>query len=106
MSKMQDDTGILLKTISFAAIKHAPQKRKDPEGTPYINHPIGVAVILWEAGVRDLEVLQAAVLHDTNEDTNTSLEEVPYTMNIICISFPTTEVLTHLVDNNIWAVGS
>ena len=30
----------------FAAIKHKDQKRKDPEGTPYINHPIGVAHLL------------------------------------------------------------
>lgn len=27
--------------IHFAAIKHANQRRKDPEETPYINHPIG-----------------------------------------------------------------
>ena len=33
--------GTILKTIDFAAKKHAKQKRKDPDGTPYINHPIG-----------------------------------------------------------------
>ncbi len=72
---MQQDTGLLLKTIDFAAKKHSTQKRKDPEGTPYINHPIGVAMILWEAGVSDICALQAAVLHDTIEDTDTTYEE-------------------------------
>ena len=36
----------LLAATNFAAMKHKGQKRKDPEGTPYINHPIGVAHIL------------------------------------------------------------
>ena len=37
---------LLLTATDFAAVKHKDQKRKDPEGTPYINHPIGVAHIL------------------------------------------------------------
>ena len=36
----------LLTATNFAAVKHNGQKRKDPEGSPYINHPIGVAHIL------------------------------------------------------------
>ncbi len=71
-----EPTGELLRTLAFAAMKHAPQKRKDPEGTPYINHPIGVCLLLWEGGVRDLAVLQAALLHDTIEDTQTTYQEV------------------------------
>lgn len=62
-----DDLATFIRTVDFAAIKHKNQKRKDPESTPYINHPIGVARILIEAGVRDVEVLQAAILHDTIE---------------------------------------
>lgn len=31
----------LLEAVDFAARKHKEQRRKDPEGTPYINHPIG-----------------------------------------------------------------
>ena len=31
----------LLEAADFAARKHQRQRRKDPEGTPYINHPIG-----------------------------------------------------------------
>lgn len=55
------------KCMNFAAIKHRNQKRKDPQGTPYINHPIGVAYILTsEGGITDLDVLMAALLHDVS----------------------------------------
>uniref|UniRef100_A0A4X2KAS1 Guanosine-3',5'-bis(diphosphate) 3'-pyrophosphohydrolase MESH1 n=1 Tax=Vombatus ursinus TaxID=29139 RepID=A0A4X2KAS1_VOMUR len=74
---MNSDAALLLEAADFAARKHRKQRRKDPEETPYINHPIGVARILThEAGVTDITVLQAALLHDTVEDTNTTLEEV------------------------------
>lgn len=67
----------LLKAIHFAADKHRSQKRKGEEGTPYINHPIEVATLIGEvAGVTDTDVLIAAVLHDTIEDTDTTEEEV------------------------------
>ena len=36
----------VISAANFAAIKHKNQKRSDPEGTPYINHPLGVAHIL------------------------------------------------------------
>jgi len=66
----------LLRASSFAAVRHAEQKRKGT-GLPYIIHPIGVADILAnEAGVDDVTVLQAALLHDVVEDTGTSIEEV------------------------------
>lgn len=65
------------KCMNFAAIKHRDQRRKDPEGTPYINHPIGVAhIIASEGHVHDLEILMAALLHDTVEDTETTFEEI------------------------------
>ncbi|XP_038164411.1 guanosine-3',5'-bis(diphosphate) 3'-pyrophosphohydrolase MESH1 [Cyprinodon tularosa] len=74
---MNSDASLLLETVNFAAEKHRNQRRKDPQGTPYINHPIGVARILsYEGGVTDVEVLQAALLHDTVEDTDTTLEEL------------------------------
>ncbi|XP_017567094.1 guanosine-3',5'-bis(diphosphate) 3'-pyrophosphohydrolase MESH1 [Pygocentrus nattereri] len=74
---MSSDAVILLETINFAAEKHRTQRRKDPEATPYINHPIGVARILsHEGGITNIEVLQAALLHDTVEDTDTSVEEL------------------------------
>ncbi|XP_048185971.1 guanosine-3',5'-bis(diphosphate) 3'-pyrophosphohydrolase MESH1 isoform X1 [Perognathus longimembris pacificus] len=74
---MGSEAAQLLEAADFAARKHRQQRRKDPEGTPYINHPIGVARILaHEAGVTDIAVLQAALLHDTVEDTDTTPEEL------------------------------
>src|SRR5947199_4835157 len=67
----------LLAALNFAAQKHRAQRRKDSEATPYINHPIAVAELLARVGqVDDLSVLQAAILHDTVEDTQTTPEEI------------------------------
>jgi GTP diphosphokinase / guanosine-3',5'-bis(diphosphate) 3'-diphosphatase len=61
----------------FAAGKHLGQRRKGAAGTPYITHPLAVARLLAvEAGVTDATVLQAALLHDTVEDTRTSVAEL------------------------------
>ncbi|XP_026234041.1 guanosine-3',5'-bis(diphosphate) 3'-pyrophosphohydrolase MESH1 [Anabas testudineus] len=74
---MNSDAALLLETVNFAAEKHRNQRRKDVDGTPYINHPIGVARILsQEGGITDIEVLQAALLHDTVEDTDTTPAEL------------------------------
>jgi len=68
---------LILNAADFAAYKHRNQKRKDEEKTPYINHPIAVAKIISEIGnVEDPEVLAAALLHDTIEDTKTTPEEL------------------------------
>ena len=40
---MNSSTTVLLETVNFAAEKHRSQRRKDVEGTPYINHPIGLS---------------------------------------------------------------
>jgi len=67
----------LLGAICFAAEKHRTQRRKDVDASPYINHPIEVARILAdEGGVTALEHLQAALLHDTIEDTSTTGDEL------------------------------
>ena len=72
-----ENTGKLLEAIRFAAEKHRTQRRKDSERSPYINHPIEVVQLLWDVGgVRDVDVLLAAVLHDTIEDTDTRPEEI------------------------------
>ena len=53
--------GLLLKALGFAARKHRDQRRKDPEASPYINHPIALANVLAnEAAVTDPVVLAAA----------------------------------------------
>ena len=66
----------VLKAAAFAAEKHRNQRRKDAEASPYINHPIQLAHILVQHDVEDPAVLAAALLHDTIEDTNTTLEEL------------------------------
>ena len=68
---------ILLEAAAFAARKHTRQKRKGKEGEPYINHPLEVANLLASVGgVDDLDVLAAALLHDTVEDTATTRDEI------------------------------
>lgn len=67
----------LLAALRFAAQKHTGQRRKDSDASPYINHPIAVAQLLARvAGVTDLALLQAAILHDTIEDTQTTPPEL------------------------------
>jgi guanosine-3',5'-bis(diphosphate) 3'-pyrophosphohydrolase len=74
---MKSELALLLKALAFAAHKHRDQRRKDPEASPYINHPIALAdVLVNEGGVTDFEVLCAALLHDTVEDTATTPEEL------------------------------
>ncbi|MEO8451183.1 MAG: HD domain-containing protein [Gemmatimonadota bacterium] len=71
------ETAILLRALLFAAGKHRFQKRKDPDSSPYINHPIAVAEVLARVGgVTDPVPLIAAVLHDTIEDTKTTAAEL------------------------------
>src|SRR3712207_4851286 len=72
------DTAVaLLGALHFAADRHRDQRRKGAEASPYINHPIEVAEVLARVGgVRDLVTLQAAILHDTLEDTETTAEEL------------------------------
>ena len=72
-----ENTGILLTAIHFSADRHRPQRRKDALKSPYINHPIEVAELLWRVGgVRDVAVLLAAILHDTIEDTEATPDEI------------------------------
>ena len=68
---------IVIRAAHFAAEKHRHQRRKDVEKSPYINHPLAVAHVLGlEAGVTDRDVLAAAILHDTVEDTDATLDEI------------------------------
>jgi guanosine-3',5'-bis(diphosphate) 3'-pyrophosphohydrolase len=71
------DETILRRAAGFAAWKHQGQMRKGKGEIPYVHHPIEVTAILAEVGgVEDLDVLQAALLHDTVEDTKTDRDEL------------------------------
>jgi guanosine-3',5'-bis(diphosphate) 3'-pyrophosphohydrolase len=74
---MDSTTSIFIQALAFAAEKHKNQRRKDLDASPYINHPIALANVLAnEAGIFDIDVLCAAVLHDTVEDTQTTEAEL------------------------------
>lgn len=62
------------RAIGFAARKHEGQYRKIGD-VPYIAHPMGVAMILMQMGCRE-EVIAAALLHDTLEDTNATFQDI------------------------------
>ena len=67
----------LLQAASFAAKKHRDQRRKGSNAEPYINHPLEVANLLSNVGkVSDYDILIAAILHDTVEDTETTEQEL------------------------------
>ena len=70
-------TALIVKAAQFAAEKHRNQRRKDVDASPYINHPLALASVLAvEGGVETPEVICAALLHDTIEDTDTTVEEL------------------------------
>lgn len=73
----QGDLTLFLQALNFSAGKHRDQRRKDSAASPYINHPIEVACLLWTVGgVQDEAAILAAILHDTIEDTDTKPEEI------------------------------
>ena len=58
----------------FARDLHGPQLRKD--GSPFITHPLAVAQIVAEELHLDSESIEAALLHDTIEDTDATHEQL------------------------------
>lgn len=63
----------IAKAYEFGDIAHTGQLRKD--GTPFFNHPANVSLILAELEM-DEETIIAALLHDTVEDTEVTLQDV------------------------------
>ncbi|WP_407122173.1 HD domain-containing protein [Bradyrhizobium sp. STM 3561] len=77
MNNAENPQSLLISAIAFAATKHRDQRRKDASASPYINHPIALAAVLTNEGhVTDTNVLCAAILHDTIEDTETTATEL------------------------------
>ena len=62
------------KAVIFAVKAHSGALRKGT-GTPYILHPLEVAAIAGTL-TKDPEILAACVLHDTVEDTKTTMEDI------------------------------
>ena len=68
---------LVIRALHFAAQKHSTQRRKDAAESPYINHPVALLDLLAnEVGITDSDVLAAAALHDTIEDTGTTVAEL------------------------------
>ena len=69
----------MAKAYEIAAVAHAGQVRKG-NGEPYINHPIRVAHMVSTAGIGSrheiVDLIIAAILHDTVEDSDLTLEEI------------------------------
>jgi (p)ppGpp synthase/HD superfamily hydrolase len=64
------------RAASFAADAHRAATRRDGR-TPYIAHPVRVALtVTCLFGVQDEEILAAALLHDTIEDTGVDYDDL------------------------------
>lgn len=69
----RSDLSVIEQAYNKAEHWHRNQKRRS--GEPYITHPVAVAQILAELGVTPV-VIAAALLHDTVEDTDYTLDEL------------------------------
>lgn len=70
---MKEMSPIVQKALSFATTAHHGQERKYQKGMPYIVHPIRVAEMVAMFTVDD-NMIAAAYLHDTIEDTYVTYE--------------------------------
>lgn len=68
-----EEASVIDKAFKVARERHNGQMRSS--GEPYIIHPIAVAKIVLDYGM-DYQSVVAAMLHDTVEDTDLTLEEV------------------------------
>jgi (p)ppGpp synthase/HD superfamily hydrolase len=67
----------VLQAAHFAAEKHRNQRRKGTAGEPYVNHLLEVAeLVAGSLSTPDTNLVIAALLHDTIEDTATSRDEL------------------------------
>lgn len=77
------------KALNFAAKKHREQTRKSTD-IPYIVHPAECMQILTEMGC-STEIIVAGILHDTIEDTDTTVEELCLNFNKEVVDLVTSE---------------
>ena len=68
------NTAVLDRAIIFAVKAHAGTERRG-KGYPYIVHPLE-AVEIVATMTKDQELLAAAALHDTVEDTDVTVEQI------------------------------
>ena len=74
MANHPPDTTLFDKAVLFAVRAHAGTERRG-KGFPYIIHPMEAAEIVATI-TPDPELLAAAILHDTVEDTSVTVEDI------------------------------
>ncbi len=68
---------LLQNALEFAVQRHKGTDRDGAQAVPYACHPVAVMLsIRFRAGITDETVLAAALLHDTVEDTGTTIQEI------------------------------
>jgi GTP pyrophosphokinase len=67
------DTALIERAYDVAREAHADQVRRS--GEPYVEHPLGVAIILAELGLDDVTIA-GALLHDSVEDTAVTIDDI------------------------------
>jgi GTP diphosphokinase / guanosine-3',5'-bis(diphosphate) 3'-diphosphatase len=67
------DQELVTRAFRFAAAAHEGQQRRS--GSPFIEHPVGVARICAELHL-DEQTIAAALLHDVVEDTSSDIDDV------------------------------
>ncbi len=83
----QSDTQLLLATALFAADRHRDQRRKDPKGSPYINHTIEVASRISGPGSSigpnpPVWILQGALLQSVTDLLNSIAAGIALTRDV------------------------
>ena len=77
-----NDTVLIAHALRFAAERHSGQRRKGQAKEPYVNHLAEVAELVADATEgKDANLIAAALLHDTIEDTETSSDELVAVFN-------------------------
>ena len=77
-----NDTVLITHALRFAAERHSSQRRKGQAKEPYVNHLAEVSELVADATEgKDANLIAAALLHDTIEDTETSSDELVATFN-------------------------
>lgn len=82
VEKSKEDTKFIRKAFDLAVDAHKEMRRKS--GEPYIYHPIAVAKICAEEIGLGPTSIACALLHDTVEDTDISLDDIESMFNLKC----------------------
>jgi len=69
----EGNADLLRRAYAFSNEVHYRQRRKG--GAPYIEHPLAVAALLCEMRM-DTNTIAAGLLHDTIEDTETTVQDI------------------------------